>query len=387
MIDFNKWFGRRRLAASASAHPAVGVPPSAEAVPPSKLPMSNSRLLLVIALQAALIIGLTWALVYFARDEYNAIVEREEEEIETASRVGAQDGAAMVKLSAQERQANGIETRPLQGQSSSARAQLYATVLDLAPLFDARAKYLAALDEGRVVRAQLTRSEAEYRRAAALFKDDRSVSQRVLQEAQALWRADQAKLAASNRAAAEIAASMRQRWGESLAARATQASSELLTKLARGEDVLVQAVSASQEPPAQLDIAPLGNEQDWVSARLIGPAPRGDAQFAGPTFFYHAPGRTLRLGMQLVARHEAGQRVQGVVVPREAVVWHGGKSWVYLQHGGEAFVRREVAASEPLEQGWFVREGFSAGQVVVVSGAQLLLSEEFRYQIRNENDD
>jgi hypothetical protein len=349
--------------------------------------MGNSRLLLVIALQAALIIGLTWALVYFARDEYNAIVEREEEEIETPSRVSAQEGAAMIKLSVQEQRANGIETRPLQVRSAAGSAQAFGSVVDLAPLFDVRAKHLAMLDEARVVRAQLARSEAEFRRADALFKDDRSVSERVRQEAQSAWRADQAKLAASNRAAGLLAAGLRQQWGEQLAERTTQAASDLLNRIARGEEVLVQVALAGQQAPAQLDVAPLGSESAWASARLIGPAPRADAQFSGQTYFYRAPAHALRVGMQVAVRHEAGERAQGVSVPREAVVWHGGKSWVYLKQGPDAYLRREVVAGQPLDDGWFVQEGLKGGEEVVVRGAQLLLSEEFRYQIRNENDD
>lgn len=386
MIDWNKWFGRRRAVPPLPG--ATQIPAqddSASLRPPAA---GNTRLLLVIALQAALIIGLTWALVYFARDEYNAIAEREEEEIATPSRVSSKDGAALVKLSAQEQRANGIETRPLQAQNYSARVQAYGSVLDLAALFETRMKYLAALDEARVVRAQLARSEAEYRRASALFNDDRGVSERVVQEAQAALRADQAKLAASNRLAAEFVAQMRQQWGDTLAQGAPQANADLISKLASGQEVIVQIALPLQEAPAQLQIAPLSaGEGEWVSARLVGPAPRSDAQFAGTTFFYRAPARALRIGMQLTARHDVGQRVAGVVVPREAVLWHGGKSWVYVKQGGDAYIRREVTAGEALDAGWFVQSGFTAGQEVVVSGAQLLLSEEFRYQVRNENDD
>ena len=239
-----------------------------------------------------------------------------------------------------------------------------------------------------MLRAQLARSEAEYRRASTLFNDDRGVSERVVQEAQAAWRADQAKLAASNRLAGEFTVQMRQQWGDTLAQGAAQANAELLTKLASGQEVIVQIALPLHEAPAQLQLTALGSAADqWVSARLVGPAPRADTQFAGKTFFYRAPARALRIGMQLTARHEVGQSVQGVVVPREALVWHGGKSWVYLKQSADAFLRREVAAGETLDEGWFVQKSFAAGQEVVVSGAQLLLSEEFRYQVRNENDD
>ena len=39
-----------------------------------------------------------------------------------------------------------------------------------------------------------------------------------------------------------------------------------------------------------------------------------------------------------------------------------------------------------MESGWF-NQGLSVGEEVVVNGAQLLLSEEFKSQIKNENED
>jgi hypothetical protein len=54
----------------------------------------------------------------------------------------------------------------------------------------------------------------------------------------------------------------------------------------------------------------------------------------------------------------------------------------------ETFVRRPVDTSQELPGGgWFNAEGFGPAEEVVVRGAQLLLSEELKFQIRNENED
>ncbi len=75
----------------------------------------------------------------------------------------------------------------------------------------------------------------------------------------------------------------------------------------------------------------------------------------------------------------------GVVVPESAVVWLDGRAWAYLQKGRERFIRQEVATNHPVGKGWFVTKNFQAGDYVVVQGAQLLLSEEFRAQIQIED--
>jgi hypothetical protein len=76
------------------------------------------------------------------------------------------------------------------------------------------------------------------------------------------------------------------------------------------------------------------------------------------------------------------ERIPGVVVPDSAVVWLQGRAWVYVREGPDYFVRREVFFKQRMVEGWVVTKNFSAGDLVVVEGAQLLLSEEFRSQIR-----
>jgi len=99
-------------------------------------------------------------------------------------------------------------------------------------------------------------------------------------------------------------------------------------------------------------------------------------------------GGGLRAGMRVLARAGlGGAPVAGVIVPAQAVVWHAGKAWAYLKQDEQTFARHEVSAAEELDGGWFNAGGFQPGDEVVVSGAQLLLSEELKYQIRNENED
>ena len=77
----------------------------------------------------------------------------------------------------------------------------------------------------------------------------------------------------------------------------------------------------------------------------------------------------------------------GTIVPNEAVVWHAGKAWVYVVHDPETFARYEISIANELYDGWFQSGLLEADDEVVVSGAQLLLSEELKFQIRNENED
>lgn len=76
-----------------------------------------------------------------------------------------------------------------------------------------------------------------------------------------------------------------------------------------------------------------------------------------------------------------------MIVTSEAIVWYGGKAWVYHKQSAERFMRRQVSTENETSDGWFNKGALKAEDEVVVSGAQLLLSEEFKYQITNENED
>jgi hypothetical protein len=68
--------------------------------------------------------------------------------------------------------------------------------------------------------------------------------------------------------------------------------------------------------------------------------------------------------------------MRGVIIPASAVVWSEGKAWTYLQPAPNQFSRRELATDIPVNEGYFVGSGFSAGSKVVKRGAQSLFSEE-----------
>ena len=76
-----------------------------------------------------------------------------------------------------------------------------------------------------------------------------------------------------------------------------------------------------------------------------------------------------------------GDPLQGVEVPGSAVVRHERRAWVYVQTGKARFTRRSIPLEHASGDGWFVSEGVGPSDRIVVSGAQVLLSEELKSQI------
>jgi RND family efflux transporter MFP subunit len=90
------------------------------------------------------------------------------------------------------------------------------------------------------------------------------------------------------------------------------------------------------------------------------------------------PRRELRIGMQANLRLDAGDQVEAMLIPREAVLDHEGKKIVYVLLSGEEFERREVKVGDEYGATIAVLAGLKSGERVVTQGAYQLKLQELR---------
>jgi len=266
-------------------------------------------------------------------------------------------------------------------------------VVNMQPLAELRGRYLAAAAESRAARAALAAAESESRRMEMLFSDDRNVSEQAMKAAQARHQSELARQAAADQAAISIRDAIRGTWGEAVTGWVVNPDSQTMRSLLQQTAFLVQLVFPYDLPRAavrgKILVAPAMARASSHPASFVADSPQIDPAFPGETYFYLVNGGGLRAGMRVVARISmGGAPVTGVIVPSAAVVWHAGKAWAYVKDDKEdSFARFEVSTADETPGGWFNAIGFDDDDEVVVSGAQLLLSEELKYQIRNENED
>ena len=340
-------------------------------------------------LMGAIILLLSAALLFALRDELGLAGP---ERVETAMRKRASQRLE-VSISPAAQDAAGIRTQALEPARLAAVTEAFGFVMNPAPLMELRARYLAARAEAEGVRAAARFSGREHERLEALFADDRNVSQRAVQSADALSRSDQARLAGLERGATGLRESLRAQWGDAIARLAADPRASFFEELSSQRTLLVQLTlpvgAAAPTPGAVISLSPLTGAAIKRRAVLLSSAPFADPLVPGPTYFFRAGAAPeLRVGNRVKGElPRDGAARHGVAVPAAAIVYHGGKAWVYLQSGNEEFTRREVATREEVDGAWFNDHGLEPGETVVVSGAQLLLSEELKYQIRNENED
>lgn len=262
----------------------------------------------------------------------------------------------------------------------------------------------AAQADAEASRASLAATQSALNRTRTLNADNKNVSDRAVQEAEARVASEQAKLKGAEQSVRVLSAQNAAPVPLELARGGTVAevlahpgesveSGQTILRITKYDNLLARV----DVPPGQsiapglttATIVPLGSEAKPLTGERIGFAGAIDPKTQGQPFVFRVtnPTNTLRPGLSVTAYLETpGPARTGAIVPRAAVIWQSGKSWVYVKTEKEKFARREVVLEDPASAGWFTRS-LKPGDQVVTTGAQMLLSEEFKSQIRVEDDD
>jgi len=332
--------------------------------------MSRRRKALITALLA---IVLAAVLVWFFTLRSGPEEERKATTVAPVAQVGN------VTLSREMQEKGGIETANPKPYVYREETQAYVTIIDPAGLSDLRKIYLTAEAGFEKAKTALDATREEYGRMKKLY-EEKNVSNKAFQSAEASFRADEADSTAASEAVHAVELSADQQWGGTIAGWIKSGSGQYV-RLARREEMLLQITLPqgyiSGTAPAGLKLMlPFGKT---AMVKLISSSPRADPRIQGMSFFYVAPAKETGLvpGMSASAVFPSGPPVSGLLVPASAVVWWQGRAWAYVKAGTDTFTRREVATGEPVEGGWFVSGDFSAQDLIVIKGAETLLSQEF----------
>ncbi|MGH8629062.1 MAG: efflux RND transporter periplasmic adaptor subunit, partial [Gammaproteobacteria bacterium] len=220
----------------------------------------------------------------------------------------------------------------------------------------------------------------EYKRVKVLFAQSQNASARALESAEAAMKRDRALLDAAR-------ARLLTGWGKALADREDlPAMVKALTAL---ESALVRIDLPPNEslssPPTGAHLGSLSNDNLSAEADFLDPAPTTDAQMQGKGFLFLLRTNSPELRPDTAVTgflKIRGELLQGVAVPRSAVVRHEQRAWVYVQTDKDTSARKPIVLNHPTDDAWFITEGLSANARIVVSGVQALLSEELKSQIR-----
>lgn len=285
----------------------------------------------------------------------------------------------------------GIKTQILERAHQQPEFSAFGTIVSLEPLLQLRQQYLAAQAQQDGAKARYTEAHLNLSRTKNLHEQD-IVSTRRLQEQQAQWQSDKAALDATSYQQQTILAASRLEWGDTLTdwfiRKPNQAADRFLQHHAQLLLVTLPPNTHLTPEIRRIMIDEHGRREQAIAATLISSSPRIDPVSQGERYFFSVEGRRIPFGAHVTAWIANGaEQSNGVIVPSSAVVWHLGQALAFVKTQNGQFGRRLINIQIPIGQGYFVSETLQAGEEIVITGAQTLLSQELKNQIPNEDDD
>jgi hypothetical protein len=336
-------------------------------------------LALAVALVAALIAAHRMGLQDIAQDTAN------DAQVQPPSRATVVDNQAVVRLDAATQQRIGTVTTPMAAAVYRPYISATGVVLGAQGLVPLAAAYAQASMHVAQAQAAERASGAEFHRLLRLNQNGKNASDKAVEAARATWQSDQATLDAARQSLQLALLDVQQQWGPVVAAWVRSAAPQL-QQLLRQQIFLVQVTVLSNAPHSAVATLELPDGAK-VQAHYLSTAPMADPRLQGDSYYYIAAAHHgLLPGISVQVRMQQAARLHGVVVPADAVVLLNGKAWCSVLSGPDQFVRKQVDTHGPAEQGWFVSQNIFPGDRVVTTGAQALLSEEFRQQILMTGD-
>jgi hypothetical protein len=331
---------------------------------------------------AAGFIAVAAALSLFVVLQYVAADSDEQEAgdrpIASPARAKMVDGVLHVFVTQEDAEAGGIVTAPVRAGAYQETSTGFGSVLPPSALAEARqaSQTAAAAVEQQELAVKAARLEVQ--RLRPLNRQDRIVSDKAVESAQATVLTEEAQLRLAMAQQRLQLMTLREQWGPTLADWLVRGTPQLDTLLS-GQDLLVQIALPIGMTPTDHMTARLGANAETVEAAVFSDTEKVDPHFHGYSVFAvaHAD-RTLRPGMNVPVTLTLGDLEKGYVVPDSAVVRWQGESWIYVGLGGGEFVREKLDAPKATPEGWFLTAGLAGDSQVAIRGAQLLLSEELK---------
>lgn len=303
------------------------------------------------------------------------------------TRVTIKNGMTILTLSPADVQNAGIECAPLKPTPPDETVLGYATVLDPAPLAALNSQYADADAQVKSATAKLLISQATLARAQILYKDQQNISAAQLQSAQGGHDTDQAALAVARAHLASVVGTVRQVWGSTLGAALAAHAPPVADLIARRDYLLKVTLPPGVviSVPPETAVATLYGGIS-VPLRYVSLATATNPKLQGVSYFYIASAQDELLpGLNLDVSMAVKSVRPGSVVPNSAVVWLEGQAWVYIRSDSKTFVRRQISPNRPAADDGYIVTDLTPGAEIVVHGAQMLLSEEFRAQVPVED--
>ncbi len=342
----------------------------------------KNTLILVLSL---VILLLVWALAWMGRDEFQHAHE-DDDKMANVERLQTEPNVVVIDEEAQKQA--GIAVEALKPAKYAASQKFTGLVLDLRALVEARQRFVSLSAQLAGSQALVQQRRSELTRTQGLYDDGRNASKRDLEAARAALASEEQHDIGLQAELRAVVDNVRIQWGDAFADKLADKDGLVARATSHQLEVVQFAVpfgSAPQHQQWRVDVSSSA-QSNGVVAGLIGRAAQSVPGLQGENWLLSIAPSGAGAGTHVRVISQQGKPQSGVMVPVSAMIRFAGKTWVYVQTEADRFERTALPIDRAMAEGFFT-DTLDADTSVVTSGAQLLLSEEFRFQIKNENKD
>lgn len=279
-------------------------------------------------------------------------------------------GQTIIKLTEDEQKKFGIQATNLSEIVKEPQFYAFGIVLDVSPL-------VGYLTELKTAHINLELAKREFARVKTLYETGKNAPLKNVEVAEAEVRKQEETIKG-------ILDKIAIQWGEEIAAK-NDIESFLRPFIDHKQSLIRVDLLPGQTletPPASVKITLVNDDKISYDAEYFAIPKVTESGNITQSFIYLVKGGSLPVGMKVKAVFNRGTKIKGIFIPESAIVRVAGALWVYKKSNNEEFLRFPVKPEFPVESGWIVKDAVKPDDLIVVKGAQMLLSEELKSQIR-----
>jgi len=356
----------------------------------------KNKSLLIIVIQSILIITLIWIIMLLGKDEFLESDDNDNDNDETiVDYTIIKDGLTYINLPAVVEKNSGIKLQKISISTHEQSIPSYGITVNLSPLLKNQNDFTNLKYQKTKLLAKLDEEAEQISKLIILNKDNKNIADSVVQEKNIEISDLKNDIAIINNNIKNLLFNIDHQWGKDFKELITDSKNHYLEKLLHNEYRLIKITIPINQTldiiPKEIKVSPSNQPKKTYKAIFISKAQDTDQSIQGKSFYYYVTENDLEIGLKLKA-FIVSDKIEPdnayLFIPKESVIWSSGKAWVFIKNNEGNFLRKPLPRLVEIDGGWIIKEGIIIeNDKIVVDGAQLLLSEEFKYQIKNENED
>jgi hypothetical protein len=320
------------------------------------------------------------------------VQEEDYDDEESEGKIYIIDGYKAIRLDKEVIDTSGIKSERLTSMTFKSEFTAYAEVINIAPLVSSRTEYTNLLADQKILQNDLHNHHQILKRAEALHKTN-SLTTRELEKIRADYDLKYYKSNAMKTRLESFTYQLKSNWGAVISSLILdQEKQPEFDKLASNQASLILLSLLKNQtltnPQQKVFVSSRNQRETAKQAGYLDQARQISNPLYGESYIYLLDMQKLSAGVRLFAWiEEEGKSINGLFLPESAVIWYANEPWMYIRHNDDLFVRKPLDSARKLANGWLLEELQMNDTLVVTSGGQTLLSEEFKWAIPDEDAD